>query len=93
MAIQTLVSTPVFSPIRLTPTFYDFSDYATSPIQLEGLEAPTEHKRVDSSCLAAVGRCFSKYHGAQEQNLSMNPVGESGMAGVWKRKSIHFLVT
>ena len=32
-------------------------------------------------------------HGAQEQNLSINPVGESGMAGVWNGKSIRFLVT
>ena len=32
-------------------------------------------------------------HGAQEQNLSINPVGESGIAGVWNGKSILFLVT
>ena len=32
-------------------------------------------------------------HGAQEQNLSVSPVEESGMAGVWNGKSIQFLVT
>ena len=31
-------------------------------------------------------------HGAQEQNLSINPVGESGIAGVWNAKFVWFLV-
>ena len=35
---------------------------------------------------------YSRY-GAQEQNLSINPVGESGMADVWNWKFIQFLVT
>ena len=50
-----------FSPIRSTPTSSEFRDYTTSPIQPEGLEAPTEHKQVDSSRLATVRQCFSKY--------------------------------
>ena len=88
MATQTLV--PILFPllyVRSTSSPSVFRDYATSPIQPEGLEAPTEHKQVDFSCLAAVRQCFSKYqvseivspksyspHGAQEQNLSINPV-------------------
>ena len=102
MAIQTLVSPLVFSPIQSTPTSSKFRDYATFPIQPEGLEALTEHRQVDSSCLPAVRQSFSKFlrgypksyspHGAQEQNLSINPVGEGGMAGVWNGKSIQFLV-
>ena len=58
MVIQTLVSPPVSSPIRSTPTSSEFRDYATSPIQPEGLEAPTEHKQIDSSHFR---KCFSKY--------------------------------
>ena len=42
-------------------TSSEFRDYITSPIQPEGLEAPTEHKQVDSSRLATVRQCFSKY--------------------------------
>ena len=61
MEIQTLVPPPVFSPIRLTPSSSEFRDYATCPIQPEGLEAPTDHKQVDSSRLAAGRQCFSKY--------------------------------
>ena len=61
MEIQTLVPPPVFPPLRSTPTSSEFRDYTTSPIQPEGLEAPTEYKQVDSSRLAAVRQCFSKY--------------------------------
>ena len=61
MEIQTLVPPPVFSPMRSTPTSSEFRDDTTSPIQPEGLEAPTEHKQVDSSRLATVRQCFSKY--------------------------------
>ena len=40
-------------------------------------------------------RCPKLYspYGAQEQNSSMDPVGESGIVGVWNRKLIQFLVT
>ena len=108
MEIQTLVSPPVFSPIRSTPTSSEIRDYTTFPIQPEGLEAPTEHKQVDSSHLAAVRQCFSKYQvservskiifaswhsGTESQYKYINPVEESGIAGVWNGKSIQFLVT
>ena len=90
MAIRTLVPPPVSSPIRSTPTPSEFRDYATSPIQPEDLVAPTEHKQVDFSCLAAslntklLRGCPKSYspHCAQELNLSVNPVWRSGMAGV-----------
>ena len=65
METQTLVPPPVFSPIRSTITSLEFRDYATSPIQPEVLEAPTENKQVDSSRLVAVGQCFSKYQDSE----------------------------
>ena len=61
MEIQTLVPPPVFSPIRSTPTSSKVRDCTSSPIQPEGLETQTEHKQVDSSHLATVRKCFSKY--------------------------------
>ena len=100
MVIQTLVSPPVSSPIRSTPTSSEFRDYATSPIQPEGLEAPTEHKQIDSSRLAVSGNaslntkflrgCPKSYspHGVQEQTLSINLVGESGTAGYRTRNLV-----
>ena len=84
MEIQTLVPLPVFSPIRSTPPSSEFRDYATSPIQPEGLEAPTEHKQLDSSCLAAVRQCFSKYQVSERVSKIIFTSWRSGTGSQYK---------
>ena len=84
MEIQTLVPLPVFSPIRSTPTSSEFRDYTTSPIQPEGLEAQTEHKQVDSSCLAAVRQCFSKYQVSERVSKIIFASWSSGTESQYK---------
>ena len=86
MKIQTLVPPPlpVFSPIQSTPSSSEFRDYATSPIQPEGLEAPTEHKQVDSSRLAAVRQCFSKYQVSERVSKIIFASWHSGTESQYK---------
>ena len=84
MEIQTLVPPPVFSPLRSTPTSSEFRDYTTSPIQPEGLEAPTEYKQVDSSRLAAVRQCFSKYQVSERVSKIIFASWRSGTESQYK---------
>ena len=84
MEIQALVPPSVFSPIRSTPTSSEFRDYTTSPIQPESLEAPTEHKQVDSSCLAAVRQCFSKYQVSERVSKIIFASWHSGTESQYK---------
>ena len=84
MEIQTLVPPPVFSLIRSTPSCSKFRDYATSSIQPEGLEAPTEHIQVDSSRLATVRQCFSKYQVSQRVSKIIFASWHSGTESQYK---------
>ena len=89
MEIQTLVPSPVFSPIQSTPTSSEFRDYAASSIQPEDLEAPTEHKQVNSSRLAAVRQCFSKYQISERVSkivfVSWHSGTESQYKSCWRK--------
>ena len=107
MEIETLVPPPVFSPIRSTSTSSEFRDYCTllPPSNQKALKPQLNINKLTLAVWPLSGNaslntkflreCPRSYspHGTQEQNLSINPVGESGIAGVWNRKSIQFLVT
>ena len=103
MEIQTLVPLPVFSPIRSTPPSSEFRDYATSnqkalkpQLNINNLTLAvwplSGNASLNTKFLRECPKSYSP-HGAQEQDLSMNPAGESGMAGVWNGKLVQFLVT